>query len=72
MVVINELLLEVSCYGYPLPLVWCDFLFPLQIGSVQAFDMRSYLDLLMHLLLMQDTFQRHRLISCLKGELSFV
>ena len=30
--------------------------------------MRSYLDLLMHLLLMPDTFQRHRLVSCLKGK----
>lgn len=39
----------------------------IEIGSVQAFDMRPYLDLLMHLLLMQDTWQQHRLVTSLKG-----
>ena len=42
--------------------------FLLQIATVQAFDMRPYLDLLMHLLLMGDTCQQHRLMTSLKGE----
>jgi len=29
--------------------------------------MRPYLDLLMHIVLMQDTWQHHRLLSSLKG-----
>ena len=41
----------------------------LQIATVQAFDMRPYLDLLMHLLLMGDTCQQHRLMTSLKGVL---
>ena len=38
-----------------------------QVGSVQAFEMRPYMDLLMHLMLISDSIQRHRLLSCLRG-----
>jgi len=76
MVVINELLIEVRSKfssmisTFALEYLYISFmcLVYYQIGSVQAFDMRPYLDLLMHLLLLQDTFQKHRLLNSLRGK----
>ena len=58
--------MTLACHVYVL--LRSIFLLFIQIGAVQAFDMRPYLDLLSHLLLMQDTCQQHRLVTCLKGE----
>ena len=41
-----------------------------QIAAVQVFDMGPLLDLLSHLLLMQDTWQSHRTSTALKGHYS--
>ena len=38
-----------------------------QIAAVQVFDMRPFLDLLSHLLMLQDTWQGHRISTALKG-----
>ncbi|CAI8002162.1 Probable ubiquitin carboxyl-terminal hydrolase FAF-X [Geodia barretti] len=39
----------------------------LEIAAVQVFDMRPFLDLLSHLLMLQDTWQGHRISTALKG-----
>ena len=44
------------------------FWFSLQIGTVQAFDMRPYLDLLHHFLLMEHSWQTHQIKVCFVGE----
>ena len=45
------------------------FWFSLQIGTVmQDFDMRPYLDLLHHLLVMEHSWQAHRIKVCFVGE----
>lgn len=41
-----------------------------QIAAVLVFDMGPLLDLLSHLLLMQDTWQSHRISTALKGHYS--
>lgn len=41
-----------------------------QIAAVQVFDMRPYLDLLSHLLMLQDSWQGHRVNTALKGQSS--
>lgn len=54
-----------ACYQFdlwPHPLL----LLP-QISSVQAFDLRPYLDLFTYLLSLADSWQQHRLVTSLKG-----
>ena len=44
------------------------FWFLLQIGTVQAFNMRPYLDLLHHFLVMEHSWQTHQIKMCFVGE----
>ena len=49
-----------TCYNFHVLII--------QIGTVQAFDMRPYLDLLHHLLTMEDSWQVNRLRVCFVGK----